>query len=83
MTPEQKKRRIAEIEQDVKQIMAQLHHIEFKVEQNLVERDDIMNIFFPKPRNTREIFANKPSVKVPNVFKKLWVGFIQEMKKAP
>lgn len=79
MTPQQKKRRIAEIERDVHDIMMQLHHIEFKVDNNLVERDRIMNIFMPKPPRVR----SAPAVKLPSMFKKLWIGFKQEMKKAP
>lgn len=70
MTPEQKRRRIQEIERDVQHIMAQLHHIEFKVDTGLVRREEM-----PIPK--------LPKMKMPSIFKSLWTGFKQEMKKAP
>lgn len=67
MTPEQKKRRIAEIERDVHEIMMQLHHIEFKVDTHLVNKRELPQI---------------PRARIPTTLKKLWIGFMQEMKKA-
>lgn len=65
MTPEQKRRRIQEIEKDVHQIMMQLHHIEYKVDSNLVRRSELPQI---------------PKIKVPSTLKKLWIGFLTEIK---
>lgn len=65
MTPEQKRRRIAEIERDVQEIMHQLHHIEYKVDENLVRKEQIPRL---------------PKMKMPQFFKTIWIGFKQEMK---
>lgn len=65
MTPEQKRKRIAEIERDVQEIMHQLHYIEHKVDANLVRRDEMPRL---------------PKMKMPSFFKTIWIGFKQELK---
>ena len=68
MDQKQKRERIRQIEADVQQIMMQLHHIEYKVDANLVRKDQI-------PR-----MPKLPKMKTPSFFKTIWIGFKQEMK---
>lgn len=69
MTPEQKSKRILDIEKDVHNIMMQLHTMEYRVERNLVERNEL-------PFRTPQV----PPFRTPHIFKKIWVGFIEDMK---
>ncbi len=72
MTPEQKRRRMAEIQSDINQIMMQLHEIEYKVDRNLVDRREL-------PRLPQ--FPSTPQLPhVSSFFRSLWIGFTQELK---